>query len=194
LADGCFVFGGSFGLAVLLGCRHKCGVKPLPPLMLVTCVLLCSCASQKEKSAVPPTMADTKSVKRSTDPSSFFPEGVTWKNATPTQISDAVFTAVKANPDGAVEIVEAAMDEIKDTGRFPITAGDDGKQCIDPEPKWTLFRWLFKRKHLKPTWTYVLSPDSQMGSGRPADTLAGAIRDWIRWPRPKPKQLEFEEV
>jgi hypothetical protein len=169
-------------------------VKQLFPPALAACVLLSACASPKEKSPSP-LKTDAPSVTKSCDPSSFFPEGVTWKNATPTQIRDAVFAAVKANPDGAVEIAEAAMDATENTGRFPITAGDDGKQCVDPEPKWTLFRWLFQRKRLNPTWTYVpVSPDSQMGSGRPADTLAGAIRDWIRWPRPRPKVPKFEEV
>jgi hypothetical protein len=160
----------------------------------VACVLLSACASPKEKPASPP-QTDSQSVTKSPDPSSFFPKGVTWQNATPKQISDAVFAAVKADPDGAVEIAEAAMDAIKDTGRFPTPVGDDGKQCVDPEPKQTLFGWLFKKKAQKPTWTTnPAPPGSQMGRGKPADTVFGAICDWLRWPRPKQKQLEFEEV
>lgn len=62
-----------------------------------------------------------------------FPSGVDWTNATPDQISDAVHKAVKENPDRAVEIVTAALEAAKGTGRFPSIATSDGKQFIDPE-------------------------------------------------------------
>ncbi len=143
-----FCFRWQFWLAVASSRRHKSGVKHLFPLTLVACVLLCSCASTIEKPPVPPHTADAKSVKKSYDPSSFFPEGVNWNNATPTQISEAIFAAVSANPDSAPEIAVAGLDEAMRTGRFPIPY--DGKQSVDPDPKWTLFGWLFKKKHPKP--------------------------------------------
>jgi hypothetical protein len=191
-----FCFRWQFWLAVASSRPHKSGVKHLSPLTLVACVLLCSCASTKEKPPVPPHTADAKSAKKSSDPSFFFPEGVNWNNATPTQISEAVFAAVKNNPDGAAEIAAASVREVTWTRRFPMP--DDGKQSVSPESKWTLFGWLFKKKYPKPSGTSIpVPPDSQMGSGRPANTLAGAIRDWIRWPRPKPKEsveVQFEKV
>ncbi len=61
-----------------------------------------------------------------------FPAGVDWTNATPEQISEAVYNAVKENPDQAVEIVTAAIEASKSTGRFPSIASSDGKQFVDP--------------------------------------------------------------
>lgn len=63
-----------------------------------------------------------------------FPMGVDWNNATPDQISEAVYRAVQENPDQAVEIVTAAIEMSKGTGRFPSIASSDGKQYVgDPE-------------------------------------------------------------
>lgn len=62
-----------------------------------------------------------------------FPSGVDWSNATPDQISEAVYNAVKDNPDQAVEITKAAIEAAKNTGRFPSIATSDGKQFLDPE-------------------------------------------------------------
>lgn len=62
-----------------------------------------------------------------------FPSGVDWANATPEQISDAVYRAVKENPESAVEIVTAALEAAKGSGRFPSIAASDGKQFLDPD-------------------------------------------------------------
>jgi hypothetical protein len=62
-----------------------------------------------------------------------FPSGVDWSNATPDQISKAVYEAVQDNPDQAVEIVTAALNAAKNTQRFPSIATSDGKQFVDPE-------------------------------------------------------------
>ncbi len=62
-----------------------------------------------------------------------FPPGVDWNNASPEQIREAVFAAVKENPDDAVEIVQAAMENVQKTGRFPNTGAGDNKQVIDPD-------------------------------------------------------------
>ena len=61
-----------------------------------------------------------------------FPSGVDWTNATPDQISEAVYNAVKENPEQAVEITQAAIEMAKNTGRFPSLATADGKQFLDP--------------------------------------------------------------
>jgi hypothetical protein len=119
--------------------------------MLLACVLLCSCASPKEKPAALPQTTDAKTVKKSSEPTFYFPEGVNWNNATPDQIADAVFSAVKNHPNAAPEIATASVREVRRTGRFPIPY--DSKQSVDPEPKWTLFGWLFKKKQPKPNPT-----------------------------------------
>jgi hypothetical protein len=62
-----------------------------------------------------------------------FPPGVDWSNASPEQIREAVFAAVKENPDEAIEIVQAAMENVQQTGRFPNEGAGDGKQVIDPD-------------------------------------------------------------
>lgn len=62
-----------------------------------------------------------------------FPPGVDWGNATPEQIREAVFEAVKKDPENAVEIVKAAMEMVQQTGRFPNSGAADGKQVVDPE-------------------------------------------------------------
>lgn len=62
-----------------------------------------------------------------------FPPGVTWETATPEQIREAVFSAVKKNPDGAVDIVTSAIESVAKTGRYPSSGAADGKQTLDPE-------------------------------------------------------------
>jgi hypothetical protein len=62
-----------------------------------------------------------------------FPSGVDWGNATPDQISRAVYDAAKANPDQVVDIVLAALGTAKGTQRFPSIASSDGKQYVDPD-------------------------------------------------------------
>jgi hypothetical protein len=62
-----------------------------------------------------------------------FPPGVDWNNATPDQIADAVFNAVKSNPDAAPEIAVAGLESAAGTGRWVRTAGQDGKQSVDPD-------------------------------------------------------------
>jgi hypothetical protein len=62
-----------------------------------------------------------------------FPPGVDWNNATPDQIADAVFNAVKSNPDAAPEIAVAGLESAAGTGRWVRAAGQDGKQSVDPD-------------------------------------------------------------
>lgn len=63
-----------------------------------------------------------------------FPPGVDWTSATPEQIRQAVFEAVKEDPENAVEIVQAAMEMVQQTGRFPNSGAADGKQQVaDPD-------------------------------------------------------------
>ena len=62
-----------------------------------------------------------------------FPPGLDWSNASPEQIREAVFAAVKENPDNAIEIVQAAMENVQNTGRFPNAGAGDNKQVIDPD-------------------------------------------------------------
>ena len=62
-----------------------------------------------------------------------FPPGVDWNNATPDQIADAIFNAVKSNPDAAPEIAVAGLQSAAGTGRWVQTAAQDGKQSVDPD-------------------------------------------------------------
>ena len=62
-----------------------------------------------------------------------FPPGVDWNNATPDQIADAVFNAVKSNPDAAPDIAVAGLESAAQTGRWARTAVQDGKQTTDPD-------------------------------------------------------------
>jgi hypothetical protein len=62
-----------------------------------------------------------------------FPPGVDWNNATPDQIADAVFNAVKSNPDAAPDIAVAGLESAAQTGRWARTAVQDGKQTADPD-------------------------------------------------------------
>lgn len=59
------------------------------------------------------------------------PFGRTWQTATPDQIADAVLEAVKRNPESAPEIVRAAIQSVRMTGRFPSSGPGDGKQVIE---------------------------------------------------------------
>ena len=62
-----------------------------------------------------------------------FPPGVDWNNATPDQIADAVFNAVKSNPDAAPDIAVAGLQSAAGTGRWPLNADQDGKTNTDPD-------------------------------------------------------------
>jgi hypothetical protein len=62
-----------------------------------------------------------------------FPPGVDWSNATPEQISDAVFNAVKQNPDAAPDIAVAGLRSAAGTGRWDRSGSQDGKQSVDPD-------------------------------------------------------------
>jgi hypothetical protein len=62
-----------------------------------------------------------------------FPPGVDWNNATPDQIADAVFNAVKNNPDAAPDIAVAGLESAAGTGRWARAAVQDGKQTPDPD-------------------------------------------------------------
>jgi hypothetical protein len=61
-----------------------------------------------------------------------FPPGVDWNNATPEQIRRAVYDAVKADPNSAIEIVSSSINSVAQTGRFPRAGETDGKQVLDP--------------------------------------------------------------
>ena len=62
-----------------------------------------------------------------------FPPGIDWNNATPDQIADAVFNAVKSNPDAAPDIAVAGLQSAAQTGRWVRTPVQDGKQTLDPD-------------------------------------------------------------
>ncbi len=56
-----------------------------------------------------------------------FPPGVDWNNATEDQIADAVFNAVKSNPNAAPEIAVAGLQSAASTGRWPKSPEQDSK-------------------------------------------------------------------
>lgn len=62
-----------------------------------------------------------------------FPPGVDWNNATPEQISDAVFNAVKNNPDAAPDIAVSGLQSAAGTGRWTKVGSQDNKQSVDPD-------------------------------------------------------------
>lgn len=62
-----------------------------------------------------------------------FPPGVDWTNATPEQISEAVYQAAKKNPDAAPDVAVAGLKSVGETGRFPRAADRDSKQAVDPD-------------------------------------------------------------
>lgn len=62
-----------------------------------------------------------------------FPPGVNWNNATPEQIAEAVFTAVKNNPDAAPDLAVNGLQAAAGTGRWNLAGAEDGKQSVDPD-------------------------------------------------------------
>ena len=62
-----------------------------------------------------------------------FPPGVDWSNATPEQVREVVFQAVEGDPSNAVAIVQAAMEMVQNTGRYPNEGATDGKATVDPD-------------------------------------------------------------
>ena len=61
------------------------------------------------------------------------PFGKSWENATPEDIRQAVLEAVKRNPDRAPELVQAAIQSVALTGRFPASGAADSKQVIEDD-------------------------------------------------------------
>lgn len=64
------------------------------------------------------------------DIASYFPPGVTTSNVTPEQFSQAVFDAVRENPEKAAEIASMSFESVVKAGRFTETGG---KQGADPD-------------------------------------------------------------
>lgn len=62
-----------------------------------------------------------------------FPPGVDWSTATPEQIDEAIFNAVKNNPDAAADIAVAGLQSAAGTGRWNKVGAEDGKQSVDPD-------------------------------------------------------------
>lgn len=116
-------------------------------LPAIACALiLCSCAHRKEIPVTPSAAGLSKTATPTERLKHFFPPGVDWNNATPEQMVDTVYVAAKSYPDGAADVVAAAVDETKKTGRFPVIEGTDAKMSIDPKPRRTLFDVLFPKK------------------------------------------------
>ena len=61
------------------------------------------------------------------------PFGKSWESATPEDIRQAVLEAVKRNPDRAPELVQAAIQSVALTGRFPASGAGDSKQVIEDD-------------------------------------------------------------
>lgn len=61
------------------------------------------------------------------------PFGKTWQNASPEDIREAVLAAVKRNPDRAPELVQAAIQSVRMTGRFPSSGAGDAKQVVEDD-------------------------------------------------------------
>jgi len=61
------------------------------------------------------------------------PFGKTWENASPEDIRLAVLEAVKNNPDRAPELVQAAIQSVRMTGRFPASGAADAKQVVEDD-------------------------------------------------------------
>ncbi|MFM8720096.1 MAG: hypothetical protein ACKOFH_11310, partial [Chthoniobacterales bacterium] len=61
------------------------------------------------------------------------PFGKSWENATPEDIRQAVLEAVKRNPDSAPELVQAAIQSVAMTGRFPASGAGDSKQVVEDD-------------------------------------------------------------
>jgi len=62
-----------------------------------------------------------------------FPPGVDWNNATPQQITDAVFNTVKNNPDAAPDIAVAGLEAAAGSGRWNNVGSQDGKQTVEDD-------------------------------------------------------------
>ena len=116
------------------------------PAIVVLPHLLCCCTTSK--APAPSAPAKTALGKRTSSSIEFgFRPGVDWNNATPDQIADAVFNAVKSNPDAAPDVAVAGLQDAARTGRWPIQAGLDGKMSVDPDPGFWSFRWLFPKRN-----------------------------------------------
>lgn len=61
------------------------------------------------------------------------PFGKSWETATPEDIRQAVLEAVKRNPDRAPELVQAAIQSVRMTGRFPSSGAGDAKQVVEDD-------------------------------------------------------------
>ena len=61
------------------------------------------------------------------------PFGKSWETATPEDIREAVLAAVKRNPDRAPELVQAAIQNVSATGRFPSSGAADSNQVIEDD-------------------------------------------------------------
>lgn len=61
------------------------------------------------------------------------PFTTTWQTATPEQIRQAVLDAVRRNPDSAPEIVRAAIQNVRLTGRYPGAGETDAKQVVEDD-------------------------------------------------------------
>jgi len=61
------------------------------------------------------------------------PFAKTWATATPDDIRNAVLEAAKRNPDRAPEIVLAAIQSVRSTGRFPSSGAADVKQVVEDD-------------------------------------------------------------
>lgn len=59
------------------------------------------------------------------------PFAKTWETASPEDIRNAILQAVKRNPERAPELVQAAIQSVKMTGRFPSSGAGDSKQVIE---------------------------------------------------------------
>jgi len=123
------------------------GRLPTRLAVIALTIALSGCASRKEKQSPVGQGKTTTRVKSSSGYYFSFPEGVNWNNATPIQVSEAVFAAVKENPDAALDISAAALKEALQTGRFPQHSCIDAKQSVDPTPSFWSFRWLFPKKN-----------------------------------------------
>jgi len=66
-----------------------------------------------------------------------FPSGISWSNANPDQIAQAVYQASAKDPDNAMNYAVEALKAAQATQRFPSLASYDGKQQVDANPEGT---------------------------------------------------------